>query len=86
MEFKKKLTEVWNRMGNSMENGRELLVKGTGFQQLGSLGAHGPSLNTISMANNNGLFFPSFRKSAFLMLLPQANRKCVYDDMLCDLL
>lgn len=57
---KKKLTEVWNRMGNSMENGRELLVKGTGFQQLGSLGARGPSLNTISVANNNGLFLVLF--------------------------
>lgn len=72
-------------MGNSMENGRELLVKGTGFQQLGSLGARGPSLNTISVANNNGLFFPSFRKSTFLTLLPQANRKCVHDGVLCDL-
>lgn len=42
-----------------MENERELLVKGTRFQQIGSLGSRAPSLNAISMANNSVLFFPS---------------------------
>lgn len=66
-----------------MENGRELLVKGTRFQQLGSLGSRAPSLNAISLANNSALFFPSCCKSVFLMLLPQVKTGSVYTLTCC---